>query len=49
MLFRSVITWVDLAIVATAVFCFGLVITAMCSYLSLNRYLKMTAGELYRN
>ncbi|MGM9699653.1 MAG: cell division protein FtsX [Prevotella sp.] len=44
----NVISWVDLTIVGTSVFCFGLIITALCSFFSLNRYLRMTAGELYK-
>ena len=44
----NVITWIDLAVVGASVVFFGLVITALCSYFSVNRYLKMTAGELYK-
>ena len=43
-----VIRWEELAITAGAVFVFGLVITFLCSYISVNKFLKMTAGELYR-
>ena len=35
-------------LVGASVVFFGLVITALCSYFSVNRYLKMTAGELYK-
>ncbi len=44
----NVITWIDLAVVAASVVFFGLIITLLCSYFSVNRYLKMTAGELYK-
>ena len=44
----NVITWIDLTVVGASVVCFGLIITALCSYFSVNRYLKMTAGELYK-
>ena len=44
----NVINWIDLTIVGASVFCFGLIITALCSYFSLNRYLRMSAGELYK-
>ena len=34
-------------IVAAAVFCFGLLITYLCTFFSLNRYLRMNSNELY--
>lgn len=43
-----VITWQVMAITATAVMLFGVVITLMCAWLSVNRFLRMTAGELYK-
>ncbi|MGN1263999.1 MAG: cell division protein FtsX, partial [Prevotella sp.] len=43
-----VITWRELAFTAASVFFFGVVITALCSWLSVNKFLKMTAGELYK-
>ena len=45
---RTIITWRELAVTATAVLLFGIVITAVCSYISVNKFLRMTAGELYR-
>lgn len=42
------IGWEELAITAAAVLLFGIVITAVCAYLAVNRFLKMTAGELYK-
>lgn len=42
------IGWEELVITAAAVLLFGIVITAVCAYLAVNRFLKMTAGELYK-
>ena len=42
------ITWRELAITAVAVMLFGIVITAVCSWISVNKFLRMTAGELYK-
>lgn len=44
----TVITWQILAITAASVFLFGLVITSLCSYISVNRFLKMRARDLYK-
>ena len=44
----TVITWRELTITAVAVLLFGIIITATCSYISVNRFLKMSAGELYK-
>ena len=43
-----IITWDVLVITAVSVLLFGLVITALCAWLAVNKFLKMTAGELYR-
>lgn len=43
-----VITWCELAITAACVFAFGFVIMVFCTLLSVNKYLKMKAGELYK-
>ena len=43
-----IITWRELVITALAVLAFGLVITLTCSYISVNRFLRMPAGELYK-
>ena len=43
-----IITWRELVITALAVLAFGLFITLTCSYISVNRFLKMPAGELYK-
>ena len=43
-----IITWRELVITAGAVLLFGIIITMTCSYISVNRFLKMSAGELYK-
>ena len=44
----DVVTWQVLVITAVAVLVFGIVITALCAWLAVNKFLKMTAGELYK-
>ena len=44
----TVITWHVLAITAIAVLLFGIIITTFCSWLSVNSFLRMKAGELYK-
>ena len=44
----TIITTDMLVITAAAVLLFGLVITTLCSYISVNKFLRMTAGELYK-
>ena len=44
----NIITWRELTITAVAVLLFGLIITLLCTWISVNRFLKMTAGELYK-
>lgn len=44
---RTFITWREMTIVGASVFVFGIVITALCAYVSVNRFLRMKAGELY--
>ena len=39
----------EMAITAASVFAFGFVITLFCTWISVNRFLRMTAGELYTN
>lgn len=43
-----VVTWREIAVTCLSVFLFGIVIMALCSYVSVNKFLKMTAGELYK-
>jgi len=44
----NIITWRELAITAVAVLLFGIGITSVCSWISVNKFLRMTAGELYK-
>lgn len=44
----NVVTWRDMAITGGAVVLFGIIITAICASISVNRFLKMKAGELYK-
>jgi cell division transport system permease protein len=44
----TILTWRELVITGVAVLLFGLLITALCSYISVNKFLRMTPGELYR-
>ena len=44
----NIVTWVELAITAGAVFLFGILITAVSSYISVNKFLRMSAGDLYK-
>lgn len=43
-----IITSTELVITGVAVFVFGILITLFCTYVSVNKFLKMTAGELYK-
>lgn len=45
---EQIVTWRELAITAVCVFVFGFVIMVLCTLLSVNKFLKMTAGELYK-
>ena len=45
---EEVVTWQVLVITAVAVLLFGIVITLLCAWLAVNKFLKMTAGELYK-
>lgn len=44
----TIVTWREMAITAAAVLLFGVVITAICASISVNKFLKMKAGELYK-
>ncbi len=44
----DVVTWEVLAITAGAIFFFGIVITVLCAWLAVNKFLHMSAGELYK-
>ena len=43
-----VLTWQVLVVTAIAVFFFGIIITAICAHVSVNKYLRMRASELYK-
>ncbi len=43
----SFVTQEMILVMSLAVFAFGVLITLFCSYLSLNKFLRMKAGELY--
>ena len=45
---QAIMTWRELAITAACVFIFGFVIMVLCTMLSVNKFLRMTAGELYK-
>ena len=44
----EIVTWEVLALTAAAVLLFGIVITALCAFLAVNKFLKMKAQELYK-
>ncbi len=44
----TVVTWVDMLITALGVLLFGIIITAICATISVNKFLKMKAGDLYK-
>ena len=44
----GIITWKELTVTAVSVLLFGIILTAVCSWISVNRFLHMTAGELYK-
>jgi len=44
----TVLTWQVLAITAGAVFLFGIIITAICADVSVRKFLRMKAGDLYK-
>ena len=44
---EDVVTWQVLAITAGSVLLFGIIITALCAWLAVNKFLRMKAGELY--
>ena len=44
----AVVTWQVMAITGGAVFLFGVLITLFCAFFSVNRFLRMKAGDLYK-
>ena len=45
---NEIVTWQVLSITAGAVLLFGLIITALCAWLAVNKFLRMRARELYK-
>ena len=46
--FNEVITWEVLAVTGIAVLLSGVIITTLCSWFSVNKFLRMKAGDLYK-
>jgi len=44
----EIVTWEVLVITAVSMLLFGIIITALCAWLAVNKFLKMTAGELFK-
>lgn len=44
---HTVVSWQMLSVVAVAVLIFGLLITMLCTYVSLGKYLRMSSNDLY--
>lgn len=44
----TVVTWQVMAVTGGAVLFFGIIITAICASISVNKFLRMKAGELYK-
>jgi len=45
---EDVVTWEVLVITALSVLLFGIIITSICAWLAVNKFLHMKAGELYK-
>ena len=45
---NSIVSWQVIIITGLTVLLFGLIITTVCSWLSVNKFLRMKAGELYK-
>lgn len=44
----TIVNWQSLALTGVAVLLFGIIITGICANISVNKFLKMKAGELYK-
>ena len=44
----DIVTWEVLALTGAAVLLFGIIITALCAWLAVNKFLRMKAQELYK-
>ncbi len=45
---EEIVTWQVMTITGLAVLLFGIVITVLCAWLAVNKFLRMRAGELYK-
>ena len=45
---EEVLTWREMAVTGIAVLASGFLIMLLCSLLSVNKFLRMTAGEVYK-
>lgn len=45
---NELVTWRELTFTAVCIFVFGFVMMTLCTLLSVNRFLRMTAGALYK-
>jgi len=45
---QQVLTWKEMTITGVCVLLFGVLITAVCAGISVNKFLRMKAGELYK-
>ena len=44
----DIVTWEVLVLTGAAVLLFGIIITALCAWLAVNKFLRMKARELYK-
>lgn len=44
----SILSWREAAITGGTMLCFGLFITLICTFISVNKFLRMKAGDLYK-
>lgn len=44
----TIVTWREMAVTGAAVMLFGIIITMICANISVNRFLRMKAGDLYK-
>jgi cell division transport system permease protein len=45
---QKFLSWEELAITAGTVLLFGVLITTLCAWGSVNKFLRMKAGDLYK-
>ncbi len=44
----TIVTWREMVVTGAAVMLFGIIITMICANISVNRFLRMKAGDLYK-